>query len=289
MIHAQPSKTALRVALRRAAHQLHDDKPLVFEDPLAVCILPPAQRQELTKIPDKSRKPHSGGLRAWMVARSKLSEDLLAASVAKGVAQQYLVLGAGLDTFAYRNPHESVQVFEVDHPATQLWKFECLANAHIQTPANAHHVAVDFEHDSLEERLRASGFRFDQPTVIAWLGVVPYLTDAGFRATINTLGKLPAGSQLVFDYALHRELLSPEEQLQRDSMSARVAQVGEPFRLSFSQDELAAELKRAGWILRGSLSSDGLNLRYFDGRGDGLRLLGSSGQLAVAEHAQTEL
>ena len=105
MIEAQPSRTALRVALRRAAHQLHDARPLVFDDPLAVRILGPEYTQELARTPDKERRPFSAALRAFMVARARLAEDVLAEAYAERGVRQYLVLGAGLDTFAYRNPH----------------------------------------------------------------------------------------------------------------------------------------------------------------------------------------
>ena len=118
MHEALPSKTALRVALRRAAHQLHDKHPLVFTDPLALPILGPEFREELNRTPSADKRPFSAALRAFMVSRARLAEDTLAAGVAQRNTQQYLVLGAGLDTFAYRNPYPHVRVFEVDHPAT---------------------------------------------------------------------------------------------------------------------------------------------------------------------------
>ena len=127
---ARPSRTALRVALRRAAHQLYDSRPLVFDDPIAVRILGP-HAEEVQRTPGRmaSRKPrpHSVGMRAFVVARSRYAEDLLARAVAAGVTQ-YVVLGAGLDTFAHRNPYPDLRVFEVDHPATQRWKRELLAS-----------------------------------------------------------------------------------------------------------------------------------------------------------------
>ena len=145
MIEAQPSKTALRVALRRAAHQLIDGQPLVFEDPLALQILPAEIRGEVARTPDAVKRPFSAGLRAFMVGRARFAEDVLAAAVQHGQAEQYLVLGAGLDTFAYRNPFPGVRVFEVDHPATQAWKIECLQSAGIAVPEAVRHVPVDFE------------------------------------------------------------------------------------------------------------------------------------------------
>jgi O-methyltransferase involved in polyketide biosynthesis len=157
MIEAQASKTALRVALRRAAHQVHDAKPLVFDDPLAVRILGPAYAEELRRTPEASRQPYSA-----------------ATGVRELGVKQYLVLGAGLDTFSCRNGNSEVQVFEVDHPATQAWKMEMLKAAGIVPPVSAHFVAVDFERDSLRARLKAAGFQMSAATVTAWLGVVPY-------------------------------------------------------------------------------------------------------------------
>ena len=149
MIQAQPSKTALRVALRRAAHQLHDAKPLVFDDPLAVRILGAEYADEVRRTPDSAKRPWSAGFRAFMVARARLAEDTLAAGVREHGVTQYLVLGAGLDTFACRNDSPELRVFEVDHPATQAWKRQMLQAAGIALPETAHLVAVDFEVDSL--------------------------------------------------------------------------------------------------------------------------------------------
>lgn len=282
MQEAQPSRTALRVALRRAAHQVRDERPLVFADPLAERILPATARVELARTPDSARKPFSAALRAFMVARARFAEDVLRASVEQGIARQYLILGAGLDTFAYRNPFPGLQVFEIDHPATQAWKLDCLAAASIAIPPNAHHIAVDFEHQTLAQRLQESHFAFDQPTGVAWLGVVPYLTLEAFRSTLAVLGSLAPGSELVFDYSYPREVLSPTEQLMHDSLSARVAQAGEPFRLFFTEATLRAELHRAGLELAENLGSPELNARYFDTRSDNLRLRGSAGHLCHA-------
>jgi methyltransferase (TIGR00027 family) len=282
MIEAQPSHTALRVALRRGAHQLHDAQPLVFADPLAVRILPPESRAEIAHVPDKVKRPFSAGIRAFMVARARFAEDTLAASAASGEARQYLVLGAGLDTFAYRNPHTNVRVFEVDHPATQAWKLHCLEQAGIAVPGNVTHVPVDFERDSLAGQLAAAGFDLAVPTVTAWLGVVPYLTLEAFRATLSLLGTFSGGSEVIFDYSYPREVLSEREQMMMDSMSARVAQSGEPFKIFFVEEQLREELMRVQLRLAGNLGSAELNSLYFDQRTDGLRLRGSAGHLCHA-------
>jgi len=282
MIEAQASKTAMRVALRRAAHQLHDARPLVFEDPLAVPILAPEFAEELRRTPDSERRPFSAGLRAFMVARARLAEDTLAQGVAHHGVRQYVVLGAGLDTFACRNPYADVQVFEVDHPATQAWKQERLQAAGLTPAATARFVAVDFEHDSLRARLKAAGFAADVPTVTAWLGVVPYLTEEAFRATMRVLAGFAPGSRVVFDYSQPREALPPVEQLMLDSLSARVAQAGEPFQLFFTPQRLAEELEWLGLRVVEDLDGEALTARYFAGRADALRLRGKAGRMCVA-------
>jgi methyltransferase (TIGR00027 family) len=282
MIEAQPSKTALRVALRRAAHQLHDDKPLVFEDPLAVRILGPAYAEELRRTPDGDKRPWSAGFRAFMVARARLAEDTLAAGIGEHGVTQYLVLGAGLDTFACRNERAELRVFEVDHPATQAWKRQMLQAAGIALPETAHLVAVDFEQDSLRAKLAAAGFDFTQPTVTAWLGVVPYLTLEAFRATLRVLGRFAPGSAVVFDYAQPREALPEQERLMLDSLSARVAQAGEPFQLFFTPEQLAEELEWQGLRVVEDLDGAALTARYFSGRKDGLLLRGKGGRMCVA-------
>jgi methyltransferase (TIGR00027 family) len=282
MIEAQPSRTALRVALRRAAHQIHDAKPLVFEDPLAVRILGPEYAEEVKRTPDSIKQPFSAGIRAFMVGRARLAEDTLARGVRELGVRQYLVLGAGLDTFACRNPYEDVRVFEVDHPATQAWKLKMLKAAGIVPAQGAEFVGVDFEKDSLRGRLKAVGFDFGVPTVTAWLGVVPYLTTEAFRATMRILSALPEGSAVVFDYSQPAEALSMVERMMLESMSARVARAGEPFQLFFTPPQLAEELEWVGMRVVEDLGSAEITARYFAGRMDGLMLRGKAGRMCVA-------
>src|SRR4030088_469130 len=157
MEEARPSRTALRVALRRAAHQLYDAPPLVLNDPVAVPILGDTYSEELRRTPTRPDRPFSVALRAFLVARSRYAEDTLARAVTQGVTQ-YVLFGAGLDTFAHRNPYPHLRVFEVDHPATQQWKRELLETGNLPTPANLTYVPVDFERESLSEQLHSSGF-----------------------------------------------------------------------------------------------------------------------------------
>src|SRR5277367_4030694 len=160
---ATPSRTALRVALRRAAHQLYDAPPLVLDDPIAVPILGTTYAKELRRTPTRPDRPFSVGLRAFLVARSRYAEDMLSHAVERGVTQ-YVLLGAGLDTFAHRNPYPELRVFEVDHPATQQWKRELLETTGLSVPANLTYVPVDFERQTLPEQLQAAGFNSRIPT-----------------------------------------------------------------------------------------------------------------------------
>ena len=289
---ARPSRTAVRVALRRAAHQLHD-RPLVFEDPIAVPILGAAYAEELRRTPDpapgQKQRPYSIGMRAYLIARSRYAEDNLAQAVAgsegDGGATQYVLLGAGLDTFAHRNPYPHLRVFEVDHPATQSWKRGLLSQSELPHPRNLTYVPVDFEradfeHESLPDRLLASGFDPAQKTFFAWLGVVPYLTLEAFRSTLRFIAAQPRGTGLVFDYGQPRRVLPPNEQLAFDSLAARVAQAGEPFQLWFTPSEVACELE--DFRLIEDLGAYELNLRYFANRTDQLQLRGGGARIVTA-------
>ena len=266
MKHGRASKTALRVAIRRAAHQLVEE-PKVLDDPIAVRLLGSGFARDLERASHKVARD----FRAFMAARSRYVEDQLKEAVSKGV-EQYVVLGAGLDTFAYRNPFPSLRVFEVDFPATQEWKRLMLAEAAIALPTNLVFVPLDFEHKTLAEGLSDAGFDAARPAFFGWLGVVPYLTLEAFRATIGTIADMASGSVVSFDYAFPPETLSPPRRLVFDALSARVAAAGEPFQLFFSPEELEAELRRMGFRRIEQIDSEHLNALYFAGRADGLKL-----------------
>jgi methyltransferase (TIGR00027 family) len=275
---AVASRTALRVALRRAAHQIHDS-PVVFDDPIAVPILCAAYAEELKRTPLRSDRPFSIGLRAFLVARSRYAEDNLRRAVETGV-NQYVLLGAGLDTFAYRNPYAQLRVFEVDHPATQQWKRELLQRNGIAIPEKITYTPVDFERQSLSAQLSDAGFNFQEPAFFAWLGVVPYLTLDAFRATLKLVSDQQPGSGLALDYGQPRSVLPPLERLALDSLASRVEQAGEPFQLFFTPPEIAVELSRFHSIE--DLGAAEINERYFHGRTDQLAMRGSAGRLLSA-------
>ncbi|MET0210034.1 MAG: class I SAM-dependent methyltransferase, partial [Burkholderiaceae bacterium] len=203
----EPSRTALRVAALRAVHQLLDE-PLVLPDPIALPLLGASTEAALRHDPFALNDPMSRGLRGAFVARSRFVEDELTRSVARGV-RQYVLLGAGLDTFAYRNPYrdEGLRVFEVDHPGTQRWKRQLLAEARIAVPPALAFVPADFEHDDLGAALRQAGFQADEPACVSWMGVTMYLTAEAVLATLDTVAGFAEGSCLCFDYRVPATML----------------------------------------------------------------------------------
>jgi methyltransferase (TIGR00027 family) len=282
MQEGRASRTAERVAMRRAAHQMYDEPPLVFADPLAVPILPEHARAELEEREETERThPLARGMRAFMCARSRFAEDALERAVAAGV-RQYVVLGAGLDTYAARSTHPQLRVFEVDHPATQAWKRGCLEQAGLSVSDRVSFVPVDFERELLMERLAAAGFDAGAPTFCSWLGVVPYLTREAAEGTLRALTALPAGSGVAFDYGVSRNSLSPTQRAAFDWLADRVARAGEPFRLSFEPDELRELLLACGFTGAEDIDSEAMHVRYFAGRADGLTIRGGIGRLAHA-------
>lgn len=277
-----PSRTALRVAMRRAAHQVLD-RPLVLDDPVALWIL---GSEIAARVEAERRLPQPRAakyVRAFMVARSRFAEDALARAVERGVSQ-FVVLGAGLDTFAYRNPYEpsKLHVFEVDYPATQAWKQECLRIAGITAPESLTFVPVDFETLSLAEGLAAAGFDKGRAAFFSWLGVTMYLTPEAMDRTLGFIASLPKGSGAAFDYAVPRESLNWLGRFVFDRMAARVAAAGEPFRLFFAPDMLAAKLRHTGFSEIEDAGASDLNARYFEGRRDGLRVGGKLGRIMHA-------
>ena len=275
---AAPSRTALRVALRRAAHQLYDS-PLVFEDPVAVPILGEAYGEDLRHTAMQREGAFALAMRAFLVARSRYAEENLRYAVNNHV-RQYVLLGAGLDTFACRNPYPRLRVFEVDHPATQTWKRELLCRGGIPIPDQLAFVPMDFERQSLSRQIRDAGFDFEQPAFFAWLGVVPYLTLDAFRATLKFIGECTEGSGVTLDYGQPREALPFRERLAYDALAERVRRAGEPFRLFFTPQQIAAEL--GAFRILEDLGAPEINARYFQGRCDGLELKGSAGRLLCA-------
>jgi methyltransferase (TIGR00027 family) len=269
----RPSLTAQRVAMRRAAHQLLDD-PKVFDDPLALHMVGKEHASTLRADPGQfEATPLSPYLRAFLAARSRYAEDELALGVQRGVCQ-YVILGAGLDTFAYRNPHPHgvLHVFEVDHPTTQTWKRTRLEEAGITLPNDLTFAPVDFETQTLSEGLMGAGYDSGKCTFFSWLGVTEYLTTETVMAILRFIASAPMGSGVVFDYVLSPSLLTPVQRSRFDALAQRVASAGEPWQTFFDPGLLAMDLRAMGFEYSEDNGPEEINARYFDGRKDDLRV-----------------
>jgi methyltransferase (TIGR00027 family) len=275
MEDAIPSGSAQRVAMRRAAHQLLD-QPVVFADPLAI----PIVDSDKDSILNFER---ASGLRAYLAARSRFSEDLLARA-RNGEDCQYVILGAGLDTFAYRNPSQAgkIKVFEIDHPATQKWKLERLERCGIAIPNTVTFVPNDLEIANPGKALCEAGFQPESPAFFACMGVLPYLTSESFARIATFIGGCRPGSKFVFDYALPPWFLNGPERAAHERVLARMAEKGEPFRFFLEPPALAKQLKEFGFGCVRDLSASDLDALYFTDRQDGLQIGSMMGRLAHA-------
>ncbi|GAW52298.1 MULTISPECIES: class I SAM-dependent methyltransferase [unclassified Nocardioides] len=255
MREGEPSRTAFGAAAYRAIHQDADDGR-VFRDPLAWQILGGDKDAVLAEAAGQDRPR----LRLFIAVRHRFAEDSLAAAVARGT-QQVVVLGAGLDTFAYRNPFPETTVFEVDHPATGAWKQEQLASAGIVAPSNVTYVGVDFETDDLMTRLVGAGFDPSAPAFFVWLGVVPYLSRDAVTATLGAIASVPGG-EVVFDYTNPVDQLRAVAQDDRADLIARVAEVGEPLSAGLDTADLLALLTSLGFSDIDDLDRPDIRSRY---------------------------
>jgi methyltransferase (TIGR00027 family) len=279
----RPSATAQRVAMRRATHQLLDD-PKVFDDPVALRIIGKESASALQADPRQFEStPLSPYLRAFIVARSRYAEDELALGVRHGV-RQYVILGAGLDTFAQRNPHPEgvLHVFEVDHPTTQTWKRARLEEIGTTLPGDLTFAPVDFETQTLEEGLRDADYDPGKCTFFSWLGVTEYLTPEVVMATLRFIASAPAGSGVVFDYMISPSLLTPAQRSRFDALARRVASAGEPWQAFFDPELLTRNLRAMGFGYVEDKGPEEINARYFKNRKDGLRV-GSLSHLMNAQ------
>ncbi|MGD0641129.1 MAG: SAM-dependent methyltransferase [Roseiarcus sp.] len=257
------SRTALGAAGHRAAHQVLEGGR-IFADPLALRILGPDAQ---AAIADTNPSQGRGGLRQFVAARSRFAEDAARRAIASGV-RQIVILGAGLDTFAYRvEPAEGLRVAEVDHPATQAEKRRRLAAAGIAIPAHVHYAPCDFERADLAASLEAAGFDARRRSVFLWLGVVPYLTPAAIFATLGFIAKLPGGGEVVFDYA--NPVASIADDAMRRSheiLAAKVAAAGEALRTFFITSALHEKLRELGFRRIEDLGPNAIAARFFPER-----------------------
>lgn len=243
----QPSQTALTAAAARAAHLLVDDEPVIFADTLAADLLGD-RADELIGY----HRLHGSHLvlasaRTQVTCRSRYTEQAVADALGRGVAQ-YVILGAGLDSFAYRSPLAGrLAVFEVDQPATQEWKRQRLADRGLIVPPHAHLVPVDFETDSLWSRLACTGFDATSPALVSWLGVTMYLTRDAIEAVVRELGQSASGTELILDYMLPADLRDDVGNSYVEQVAPAAAKRGEPWLSFFSPPQMTALLSGHGF------------------------------------------
>jgi methyltransferase (TIGR00027 family) len=270
MEQAQRSRTIEIPAVMRALHQSVDGDPKILNDPIAPRLLDPDDdRQWLEPM---LKHPFAKQLRAGFVLRSRYAEDCLAEAVQRGV-HQYLILGAGLDTFAYRQPAplDSLRIYEVDHPVTQDWKRGRLRAANVAIPSNLTFVPIDFEKTSLAEGLAAAGFAFEAPTFCSCLGVTQYLTSDAIDATLRFVLSMPPSSEIVLSFVLPQVALSGSEAEMVALAAQRAAEVGEPWLSRLYPDQLSSKLRVLGFPRITHLTLDQARERYFRDRHDGLK------------------
>jgi methyltransferase (TIGR00027 family) len=264
-----PDHTAVRVALWRAMHVLVDAQPHVLVDEIGLKLAAPDEnwRQRPDMHPEGTR-----GYRASIVGRARVIEDLVQERLQKGVAQ-YVILGAGLDTFAQRRPElaSQLRVFEIDMPATQEWKRKRLMELGYGVPKNLHLVPVDFEAgESWREKLIQNGFNSDQPAVLASTGVSMYLTKEANMATLREIAGLAKGSTFAMTFMLPLDLIPEPERAGHEFVYERAKAAGTPFISFFRPPEILEMARQAGFSEVRHVSGADIIKRYFNGRADGL-------------------
>jgi methyltransferase (TIGR00027 family) len=284
------SKTAMGTAFMRAYHAAHVPSP-IFNDFLAQGLITEEERLASEErhlkafrlfepalaalYPERAqalaRWMETAGAPAIVLARARYAEDILEQAVTQGV-KQYVILGAGMDTFAWRRPDlvAHLQVFEIDHPATQAHKRQRLRAMGLQPPARHHFLPLDFNEGNLETTLRGSAYDQQALTIFSWLGVTYYLPRNVILATWRAISVMaPAGSGIIFDY-LDADAFIPARVSRRvQIMMEIVERVGEPMITGFVPAALAADLARQGLRIHENLSPADIQERFFQGRTDG--------------------
>jgi len=263
-LEREASRTAVGVAVHRAAHLLLDDPPPILNDTIALRLLGPGGTELVAHLSDRLRSPYALAFRSHLVLRSRYAEDVLAESAAAGVGQ-FVSLGAGMDTFAYRQPAwaGSLRLFEVDHPASQAAKIERLVAAEVPIPPNLAFVPVDLDVDGLGDALERAGFDRARPAVVASLGVLMYLRPETVGSIFDFVAGLAPGSRFAFTFA--RPAIPG-----RDRLAEAAARHGEPWLTRFTPEALVGELRRHGLTDVELLEPERAQERYFAARTDGL-------------------
>jgi methyltransferase (TIGR00027 family) len=268
MLPGRPSQTLLRSAIRKAAHQLLDE-PRIFNDPIVVGLVPEVSEQATL---DDPAAPDPKLFRCLFAMRSQFGEERLAQAAGRGV-RQYVMVGAGLDTFPWRQPDyaKNMQIFAADHPASLAWTQQRFRERGFSAPSNLNFVPVDLEELRLGEQLAACGFDRGTSTFCSVLGVTQYLSDEAVAALLKFASSLEMGSEIVFSF------VAPDEQLVGDDLRgavysvARTAALGEPWKSRLSAADLVGRLDNLGFSQVFHLTPELARQRYFEGRKDILK------------------
>ena len=256
------SATSLGVASLRAAHQVLDGEPKLLYDPVILQLLGSSFEEQLRQNSSRFQTPGSIGLRSHVLLRSRFAEDCLASAYRRGV-RQYILLGAGLDTYAWRQAPGlgELRIFEMDHPATQEQKRQMLDRAGLKTPDNLFFTPIDFEHTTIAQALHEQPFAPTRPCFIAWLGVMVYLSMEAIDAVFDWMISLPAGSEMVLTFTQKRE---------HNPLGDRAAELGEPWQTFFSPEDLKKKLISRGFSYVQTLDPEDAWRNYYSGRTDKL-------------------
>ena len=263
-----PSRTAVLTAAARALHR-EEPPPWVLDDGLALALAGDDGRALADRLRAELTPQALLGFTRWCCVRARLPEDTVAAAAAEGVGQ-YVILGAGLDSFAYRRGDllDRVRVFEVDHPASQAWKRSRLDALGVSPPPNLVFAPVDFEHQTLGAGLAAAGFDVRVPAVFSWIGVTLYLTPEAIRATLATVAACAAGTRIVLTYNRPLSALGTLGR-ETDTVIAGIAgAMGEPVISRFEPDEIERLLREVGFTDVADFGPEEAVRTYFAGRQD---------------------
>lgn len=264
----RPSRTAVLTAAGRAMHR-EEPPPLVLDDPLALQL---AGDDGIVLIERLRAELPSQGLLSfsrWVCVRARLPEDIVERAVADGVGQ-YVILGAGLDSFAYRRGDlvDELRIFEVDHPASQVWKRLRLDEIGVGVPRNLVFAPVDFERETLREGLEAAGFDFTAPAVFSWIGVTMYLSLNAITRTLTTVAECPAGTRIVLTYNRPQSALQGLGLALNSAIAKIATEMDEPFVSSFEPAEIEKLLRRLGFDEISHFGPEEAIRTYFAGRDD---------------------
>jgi methyltransferase (TIGR00027 family) len=268
-MEAAPSRTAMLAALARGLLRMEAAPPWVLDDALALVLIGPAWQDLLARIGGLFPAAVTIEIAAGACARARYAEDRLTS----GGFSQYVILGAGLDSFAWRRPDllRSVRVFEVDHPATQAWKLGRVAELGLPLSDSQVFVPADFETEPLRQALDTAGFGWDSPALFSWTGVAPYLTAQAIESTLRTIAGAAAGSQVVLSYRAEDSVLDDIGQQFTRIYLPVAASLGEPVQPGWPVTEIERLVSQCGLAVVDHPARADLQQRYFAGRTDGLR------------------